>query len=125
MPSPSQITTVDSAAPNQHSQIEQDPSSPRFDSSENEGFHKDVKNHRARITNCNKTNKKASPTFKSIKTCKHQLETQKNQFQRLKSGNQYSNTPKNLDERDPTDLNLRVMNNDVDHWDMVTDPPQN
>ena len=43
----------------------------------------------------------------------------------MKSGNQYSNTPKNLDEREFIDLNVGVMNNDADHWDMVTDPPKN
>ena len=31
--------------------------------------------------------------FKSIKTCKHKLETQKNQFKRKKNRNQHANTP--------------------------------
>ena len=42
----------------------------------------------------------------------------------MKSRNQYSDTPKNQDDRDVVGLNVRVMNN-IDHWDMVTDPPQN
>ena len=124
--SPSHTTTMDTTEPHSNTpQVEQDPSSPRFNSSENEDSHKDVKDHRARITKSNKTNKKPSPPFKSIKTHKHQLETQNNQFQRLKSGNQYSDTPRNQDDRDLVDLNVRVTNNDVDHWVMVTDPPQN
>ena len=73
----------------------------------------------------NKTNAKPSPPFKSIETHKHQLETWKNKFQRLKSGYQYSNPPKNQDKIDLLGLNIRVMNNDVDHWDTVTDPAQN
>ena len=76
VPSPSHMTTEDTTGPNFNIPwIEQDSSSPRFNSSENEGSHKDVKGHRARITKSNKTNKKTSPPFKSIKTHKHQLET--------------------------------------------------
>ena len=98
VPSPSQMTTVNTTGPNSNIPLtEQDPSSPKFISSKNEGSHKDIKGHRARITKSNETNKKPSPPFKSIKTQKHQLETQKDQFHRLKSGNQYSNTPKNQD----------------------------
>ena len=88
IPSPSQMTTVYTTGPNSNiPNREQDPSSPRFNSSENEGSHKDIKGHRATSTKSNKTNKKPSPPFESIKTYKHQLETQKNQFQRSKSGN--------------------------------------
>ena len=42
----------------------------------------------------------------------------------MKNRNQYSDTPKNQDDRDLADLNIRVVNNNVDHWDMVTNPPQ-
>ena len=74
-PSPSQTTTVDTTGPNSNIPLtEQDPSSSRFNSSENEGSHK---GHRARIMKSNNTNKKPSPPFQSIKTCKHQLKTQK------------------------------------------------
>ena len=49
--SPSQMTTVDTTDPYSNTpQVEQGPSSPGFNSSENEGSHKDVKGHRARIT---------------------------------------------------------------------------
>ena len=79
VPSPSQMTTVGTTGPNSNTpQKEQDPSSARFNSSENEGSYKDIKGHRPRITKSNKTNKKPSPPFKSIKTHKHHLETQKN-----------------------------------------------
>ena len=55
------MTTVDTSEPHSKTpQIEQDPFSPRFNSSENEGSHKDIKGHRARITKSNKTNKKPS-----------------------------------------------------------------
>ena len=43
----------------------------------------------------------------------------------MKNRNQYSYYPKNQDERDLVDLNVRVTNNDADHWDMVTNPPPN
>ena len=72
VPSHSQMTTVDTTGPNSNIlQIEQDPSSPRFNSSENEGSHKDIKGYWAGIMKSNKTNKKPSPLFKFIKTCKH------------------------------------------------------
>ena len=62
VPSPSQMATVDTTGPNSNTpQIEQDPSSPRFNSSKNEGSHKVIKGHRARIMKSNKTNKKTSP----------------------------------------------------------------
>ena len=51
------ITGLDSNIP----QTEQDPSSPRFNSFKNEGSHKDVKGHRAKVMKINKTNKKPSP----------------------------------------------------------------
>ena len=42
--SPSQMTRVDITEPHSNTpQVEQDPSSPRFNSSENEDSHKDVK----------------------------------------------------------------------------------
>ena len=71
--------------------------------------------------------------FKSIKTCKHQLEMQKNQSHRNRNGNQHSDTThpclrtdsKDQDERDVVDLNTRMTNADADHQDMVTDPSQN
>ena len=60
--SPSQTTTVVTTGPYSNTpQVEQDPSSPRFISSENEGSHKDVKGHRARIMNSKKTNKNIVP----------------------------------------------------------------
>ena len=37
----------------------------------------------------------------------------------------YSNTPKNQDDRDLVGLNVSMMNDDANQWDMVTDPPQN
>ena len=43
----------------------------------------------------------------------------------LKSENQYSNTSKNQDDKDLVGLNVRTMNDDVDHWNMVTELPQN
>ena len=43
----------------------------------------------------------------------------------MRSRNQYSETPKNQDDRDLIGLNIRVMNNAADHWDTVTDPLQN
>ena len=40
----------------------------------------------------------------------------------MKNRNQYSDTPKNQNDIDLVGLNVKVMNNDVDHWDIVTDP---
>ena len=78
IPSPCQKTTVDITGPNSNTPwIEQDPSSPRFNYSQNKVSHKDVKGHRARIMKSNKTNKKTEPPFKSIKTSKQPLESQK------------------------------------------------
>ena len=68
VPSPSQMTTLDTTGPNSNIPwTEQDPSSPRFNSSKNEGSHKDVKGHRARIMKSNKTNEKPSPLLNPLK----------------------------------------------------------
>ena len=116
---------MDTNGPNSNiSQTEQDQSSPRYKSSKNESSHKDDKGHTARITKSNKTNKQPSPPFKSIKTHKHQLETPKNQYHRLKSGNQHSTSPKNQDNKDLVGLNVGMINDVLEHWDMVTEPPQ-
>ena len=126
VPSPRETISVDTTGLNSNiAQTEQDSSSPWFNSFKNEGSHKDVKGCKAKITKSKKTNKKPSPPFKSIKTCKHQLETQKNQFQGWKSGNQYSNTPKNQDNKDLEGLYNRMMNDDAHQRDTVIDPPPN
>ena len=73
-PSPRQMISVDTTGlDSKISQTEQDQSSPKFNSFKNEGSHKDVNGHRAKLTKTNKTNKKPRPPFKSINTCKHQL----------------------------------------------------
>ena len=58
-------------------QVVQVQSSHRFNFPENEGSHKDIKACRARTTKSSKTSSKLNPHFKSIKTHKHLLETQK------------------------------------------------
>ena len=60
--SPSQMTTVGTTDPHSNTpQVEQDPSLPRCNFSKNEGSHKDVKGHRARITKSSKTNRNQAP----------------------------------------------------------------
>ena len=80
----SQTTTVDTIDLQSNTpQVEQVQSSYRFNFPMNKGSHKDFKGCRARIAKGSKTNSKLNPPFKSIKTGKHQLETQKkNQSQR-------------------------------------------
>ena len=73
------------------------------------------------------------PSFKFIKTHKHQLEMQKNQSQRNKNRNQHTYTPpscprtdgKDQDNSNLVDLNARMTNTDADHQDTVTDPSPN
>ena len=68
VPSHSQTITVDTTGPYSNiPQTEQDPSSPMFNSSDNEGSHKDVKGCRARIMKSDKTNKKPSPLLNPLK----------------------------------------------------------
>ena len=43
----------------------------------------------------------------------------------MKNTNQCSNIPKNQNDRDLVDLNVRVTNANADHWDTVTNPYQN
>ena len=74
----SQMATVDTTDPQSNiSQVQQAYSSHRLNFPENEGSHKDIKGCRARITKNSKTNSKPNPPFKSVKTHKHLLETQK------------------------------------------------
>ena len=66
--SPRQMTTLDNTDSHSYTpQVEQDPSSPRFHSSENESCHEDIKGHMDRITESNKTNKKPSPLLNPSK----------------------------------------------------------
>ena len=68
VPSPRQMNTVDNTGPSSNTPlIEQDPSSPRFNSSENEGSDKNVKVCKARIMKSNRTNKNQAPLLNPLK----------------------------------------------------------
>ena len=78
VPNASQTATVDTTDSQSNTpQVEQVQSSHRFTFQENEGSHKDTTGHRAKITKSSKTNSKPNLPFKSIKTHKHLLKTQK------------------------------------------------
>ena len=97
--SPSQMATVDTTEPHSNTpQIEQDTSSPRFNFSENKGSLNDVKGHRARNTKVTRLIKKQAPLFNPLELVNINWKLKKKkQFQRLKSKNQYFDTPKNQD----------------------------
>ena len=68
VPSPRQMILVDTTGLNSNiPQTEQDPSSPRFNSFKNEGSHKDVNGHRAKIMKSNKTYKDQAPLLNLLK----------------------------------------------------------
>ena len=120
--SPRQMISVDTTGLNCNiPQTEQDPSSHRFHSFENEGSHNDVKGCRAKIMKSNKTHKKPSPPFKSIKTPIGNLKESISRAEKWKSVFQH---PKNQDNKDLVGLNARMMNYDADYLDTVIDPPQ-
>ena len=78
--SPSQMTAVDTANPHSNTpQVEQDPSSPRFNSSEKKVLTKTLKVTGLELLKMARLIE-TKPPFKYIKTHKHQLETKKNNF---------------------------------------------